>query len=549
MVVVGLLAVTGSKTFRWGGRCQAFRPSSSVARRSTTIRRTHHRHSHNQHHHDDRDVPHLEINRGVPDLILPSHPGFPIRSVMAPMVAASDYPFRVFLRERCGVDLTFTQMLLAKRFNTDETFRRAHLDLGECTTAAGGGEGEGGFDAETLLPSQRECLGDPGDLPPPRKGPPSAAVGGGRPRPLIVQLAGDDPEGVVETALSIYEHTDGNLHGIDLNCGCPQGIARKGNYGAFLMDSDPERVAGVLRALRKALPDGVAVSAKIRLPPDDGDLVRDRIPRLVGSGDLSFLTIHGRTRAENKQTVGAVHADRIRLAIETARSIDPAFPVIANGGMEDRGDVQTILRTTGASAAMSSEGLLETPDLFLPSSPPSDPSIPAPEDRFRKQVGYARDYLDVCGRVGPPLPGVLGFNSGGSFNVVRGHLFKFLHRYLNHDHTDLRNDLAAPGKLRTLSDAHRLLDELESRYAGLSAERWDRLASTPEESSWYRRHRKPDRAAVHVRHDLTTTVGRERWSSSGSTVAATVADRKAAIRERLAAAKAARDGATTKRFV
>jgi hypothetical protein len=34
-----------------------------------------------------------------PTLILPSHPDFPISSVMAPMVAASDYPFRLFLRE------------------------------------------------------------------------------------------------------------------------------------------------------------------------------------------------------------------------------------------------------------------------------------------------------------------------------------------------------------------------------------------------------------------------------------------------------------------
>jgi hypothetical protein len=40
-------------------------------------------------------------------LILPSHPNFPIKSVMAPMVAASDYPFRFFLRKHCDVDLTF----------------------------------------------------------------------------------------------------------------------------------------------------------------------------------------------------------------------------------------------------------------------------------------------------------------------------------------------------------------------------------------------------------------------------------------------------------
>lgn len=51
-----------------------------------------------------------ESNNDSRRLILPSHPDIAIQTVMAPMVAASDYPFRYILQKRYGVDLAFTQM-------------------------------------------------------------------------------------------------------------------------------------------------------------------------------------------------------------------------------------------------------------------------------------------------------------------------------------------------------------------------------------------------------------------------------------------------------
>jgi tRNA-dihydrouridine synthase len=477
-------------------------------------------------------------NDNVPKLILPSHPDFPITSVMAPMVAASDYPFRVFLREHCGVDLTFTQMLLAKRFVVDPTFRKAHLDLYETSDTTE-------TDIDELLPSQLECIGDVEEYREQRR----VLKDTGKPfmrqssAPLMVQLAGDNVDEMVRTAMMIYEHTEGKLHGIDLNCGCPQNIAKKGNYGGFLIERDFEKVTEILKALRKNLPPEVCVSAKIRLPMDDDMLVNERIPGLMESG-ISFLTLHGRTLKENKTRVEGAHIDRIKLAVETAHNLDPTFPVIANGGMENYDDVQRILQKTGASAAMSSEALLETPDLFRKGSMGLDKS---PEDLFRKQLSFARDYLDVCTRVGPPLPGVLGFNKGGSFNVVRGHLFKFLHRYINTDHQDLRDKLAANGvtTMRTLGEARSLVEELESRYQNLSPEQWRELQSSSPLSSWYRRHRKPDRS-VHVRNDLN--MGQSSTESSGSSME----DRKREIRERLAkmkARKSKRSKRNAKQFV
>jgi tRNA-dihydrouridine synthase len=453
------------------------------------------------------------------------------------MVAASDYPFRVFLREHCGVDLTFTQMLLAKRFVVDPTFRKAHLDLYETSDTTETDIGE-------LLPSQLDCIGDVEEYRERRRvlkeiGNPFVRQSSA---PLMVQLAGDNVDEMVRTAMMIYEHTEGKLHGIDLNCGCPQNIAKKGNYGAFLIERDFEKVTEILKALRKNLPSEVSLSAKIRLPMDDETLVNERIPGLMESG-INFLTLHGRTLKENKTKVEGAHINRMKLAVETAHNIDPAFPVIANGGMENYDDVQRILQTTGASAAMSSEALLETPDLFRNESMVLGES---PEVLFRKQLSFANDYLDVCTRVGPPLPGVLGFNKGGSFNVVRGHLFKFLHRYINTEHQDLRNKLAANGvtTMRTLGEARCLVEELESRYQNLSPEQWRELQSSSPLSSWYRRHRKPDRS-VHVRNDP------KRQSSTGSSGSSTE-DRKREIRERLTkmkARKSKRSELNAKQFV
>jgi tRNA-dihydrouridine synthase 1 len=385
---------------------------------------------------------------------------------MAPMVAASDYPFRYFLRKHCGVDLAYTQMLHSRNFCNDAKFRRHHLDLYD----AGATYGE-------LMPSQVEFLGKENPLPEIKH----------ERAPLMVQLAGHDPGMVVKAALMIMDHTGGQVTGFDLNCGCPQGIARRGRYGAFLMEEDDRLVCTILSALREALPSSIAVSAKIRLPLDD-ETLQDRIPRLVGTG-ITFMTVHGRTLLENKTKVGAVHTNRIRLAIEAAHRVDKNFPVVANGGMETYRDVQEILAATGAVAAMSSEALLETPNIFMPESIDVEPKA-----RLEQQFAFARDYLNICATIAPPVPGVLGASryKGGSFTVAKGHILKFLHRYFQ-EHTDIRDRMADDPRLCTVTHALTLVEELYERYADLTGDELSKLKSSSSEASWYRRHRKPGR--------------------------------------------------------
>jgi len=443
------------------------------------------------------------------------------RHILAPMVAQSDLPFRLMCEQLYNVDLSYTQMIHAYNFveGGGETFRRNHLDVYDKSLVRDVLLGRADSNALIFTQSQGNALEglDESDIDASRQRIISALQAKNNSlettfevKPCVVQIAAHDPDVAAKAANMILERSNGQCLAIDLNLGCPQAIARKGRYGSFLHDETPQAAYDVLSKLRSTLPTSVGVTAKIRLPPTRADAqegklghelrnvspvtIEERVRRLIDCG-VDLITVHGRTRFENKVAVGAANWDGIQAAATTAReySGDVNFPVFANGGIEYFSDVQKCFDETLCSGVMSSESLLENPGIF------DKQTIASGKDVLERQLKYADIYLDYC-TIFPPIPGSLGI-VGGSFNVARSHVFKILHRYLE-EQPDLRSWLGYQ-ELCTIQQARALVCELRSRYSKLDEEQLKMKTSWKDSSSWYRRHRQSNASAAENTQPLS----------------------------------------------
>jgi tRNA-dihydrouridine synthase 1 len=238
-------------------------------------------------------------------------------------------------------------------------------------------------------------------------------------RPLLAQFCGNDPATVLAAARHVVHAVDG----VDLNLGCPQRIARRGRYGAFLMD-DPDTVAAIVATLAHHLP--VPVTAKMRIFDDPARTVA--FARMLEASGASLVAVHGRTRAAKDPT--HVRADWAAIAAVKAAL---RVPVLANGDVRSLDDVDACLAATGADGVLSAVPLLEDPALFSPARDAGDPTACARR---------ALEYADLAEE--HPTPP----------RMVRAHAFRMLGAWLS-EFTDLRDALNAPGltpgKLRTVA--------------------------------------------------------------------------------------------------
>jgi tRNA-dihydrouridine synthase 1 len=171
-------------------------------------------------------------------------------------------------------------------------------------------------------------------------------------RPLIVQFCANDPAELLEAASYVAPFCDA----VDLNLGCPQGIARKGRYGAFLQE-DQELIYNLIHNLHENL--SVPVTAKMRILETKEETLK-YATKILSAG-ASILTVHGRHRDQKGHKTGLADWSVIRYLRENLPKDTVLF---ANGNILRTEDIAKCLEETGADAVMSAEGNLYDPAIF-----------------------------------------------------------------------------------------------------------------------------------------------------------------------------------------
>jgi tRNA-dihydrouridine synthase 1 len=393
--------------------------------------------------------------------------------VVAPMVDQSDLPFRLLCR-RYGANLCYTPMIHARLAVTMKGYREKFLG--------------------TWL-SQLD-------------------------RPLIAQLCGSDPDIMLQAARLVEPYVDG----IDINCGCPQGIARRGFYGAFLLESENTLIP-LVEHLSKHLT--VPLSVKVRLLPAPDrpphTTVAPDAPSPGGGGQATegfdipaaslelygklikagvhLLTIHGRTRKQKQDMTGRSDWKTIAKAVEMFGHL---IPVFANGSIYDYHDVEECLQQTGVDGVMSSEAILEYPALFyrIPQEAdlivehPVDPDAENDDQKMNQQqhskeeyqlrqpisrrtigrLQLAKEYMELAKEYPPEKGG-----QGTGLKCIRAHIHHILHK-------DLQEDFELRRKVVMAKDFSELEQCVVDCQEKNERENHD---VAKEQLSWYIRHR-PD---------------------------------------------------------
>ncbi|AET37382.1 tRNA dihydrouridine synthase Ecym_1130 [Eremothecium cymbalariae DBVPG len=346
--------------------------------------------------------------------------GKPTR-IVAPMVDQSEFAWRVLSR-RYGATLVYTPMFHAKLFATSEKYRKdmwCHLD------------GDEKLD-----------------------------------RPLIVQFCANDPEYLLEAAKLVQDKCDA----VDLNLGCPQGIAKKGHYGAYLMD-EWNLISKLINNLHENL--DIPVTAKIRVFPDREKTLK--YANMILDAGAQILTVHGRLREQKGQKTGLADWEIIKYL----RNNSPKDQVIfANGNILYPEDIGRCINEIGCDAVMSAEGNLYNPGVF------NTDFISDKEKTFPRVDKVLREYFEIVKQYQ---------DSHASKSAMKNHFFKILRPFLPH-HTDIRSNLA---QMNTKTPF----------------EEWEKLVVLPVEQAV---------AEIYQKHgkdiDIITTGKTELWGGAYKTV-------------------------------
>lgn len=176
----------------------------------------------------------------------------------------------------------------------------------------------------------------------------SRAVGG---MPVRVQLLGSDPQVLADNAAHLAALAPA---AVDLNFGCPAPTVNRHRGGAVLLD-EPELLHAIARAVRKALPPELALTAKMRLGVADKGRALE-CAQALSDGGVSELVVHARTKAEGYRP--PAHWEWVGLIADVV-----PVPVVANGEVWTREDWLRCRAVSGVADVMLGRGAVSDPFL------------------------------------------------------------------------------------------------------------------------------------------------------------------------------------------
>lgn len=259
--------------------------------------------------------------------------------------------------------------------------------------------------------------------------------------PVRAQLMGSDPVCLAENAARLASLGPA---GIDINFGCPAKVVNRHGGGAALLQ-DPQLLSEIMAAVRRAVPAGMPVSAKMRLGFNDPSAALECALALQ-QGGAEELVVHARTRADGYRP--PAYWDRIH-EVQAALSI----PVVANGEIWSREDAERARQASGCEALMLGRGMVSDPGLALAIASPGR------EVAWAEIVPLLQAYWRlVCAKLEP--------------RHRAGRLKQWLH-YLRRRHPQAEVAYAA---LRTVNDPREMGTRLDRLAAGTLASAGDGAA-------------------------------------------------------------------------
>jgi tRNA-dihydrouridine synthase C len=171
--------------------------------------------------------------------------------------------------------------------------------------------------------------------------------------PVHVQLLGSEPELMAENAALAASL---GAPAIDLNFGCPAKTVNRHMGGAVLLQY-PDLLHSITSAVRKAVPDHIPVTAKMRLGFTDKSVALVNAQALEAAG-IQWLTVHARTKTEGYKP--PAYWEWIRQIKDVVN-----IPVLANGEIWTPEQAAQCQQESGSDILMIGRGLVAVPDLGL----------------------------------------------------------------------------------------------------------------------------------------------------------------------------------------